>query len=250
MLDISKIRAVTLDLDDTLWPIWPTIERAEKALIAWLHGRAPVTAAVFANPLARLRLREQVVRARPDLGHDMSALRREVIRQGLHESNEDTRLAQGAFEVFFEHRMKVELFADALSSLAFLAQRFPVVALSNGNADVGRVGIGAHFHASLSAHEFGVGKPDPRIFHAAASAAGVQAHEVLHIGDDAALDVIGGLNAGMQTVWVNRANHDWPHALQQGAAPHVTVADLGQLCALLVRVPPASHARSPRAGAG
>ncbi len=242
MLDISKIRAITLDLDDTLWPIWPAIERAEKALSTWLHAHAPVTAAMFASPQARLTLREQVVRARPDLGHDMSALRREVIRQGLRESNEDTRLAEDAFEVFFDHRMKVDLYADALPSLEFLAQRFPVVALSNGNADVGRVGIGAHFHASISAHEFGVGKPDPRIFHAAASAAGVQAHEVLHVGDDAALDVMGGLNAGMQTVWVNRGNHVWmqgkPHDGSHDAMPHATVTDLGQLCTLLARVPP------------
>ena len=27
-LDLSRIRAITLDLDDTLWPIWPTIARA------------------------------------------------------------------------------------------------------------------------------------------------------------------------------------------------------------------------------
>jgi len=229
MLDISKIKAITLDLDDTLWPIWPAIERAEKALSDWLSQHAPVTAALFGNPQTRLTLREQVVRSRPDLSHNMSALRLAVIHQALHQSNEDTRLAQAAFEVFFDHRMKVDLFADALPALVFLAQRFPVVALSNGNADVGRVGIGAHFHASVSAHEFGVGKPDPRIFHAAAAAAGVSAFEVLHIGDDAALDVLGGLNAGMQTVWVNRDNHVWMHE----ATPHTTVTDLGQLCQLL-----------------
>ena len=31
-LELSRIRAITLDLDDTLWPIWPTIERAERVL--------------------------------------------------------------------------------------------------------------------------------------------------------------------------------------------------------------------------
>jgi FMN phosphatase YigB (HAD superfamily) len=30
MLDLAKIKAITIDLDDTLWPIWPVIERAEK----------------------------------------------------------------------------------------------------------------------------------------------------------------------------------------------------------------------------
>ena len=36
MLDPGKIKAISIDLDDTLWPIWPVIERAEKALHDWL----------------------------------------------------------------------------------------------------------------------------------------------------------------------------------------------------------------------
>ena len=229
MLDTSQIRAITLDLDDTLWPIWPTIERAEIALNQWLTQHAPLSAALVAHPASRVALREDVVSARPDLAHDMSALRRELIRLALHRSEEDKSLAEPAFEVFFEHRMKVNLFDDALPALMYLASRFPVVAVSNGNADVHRVGIGAHFHASVSAHEFGVAKPDPRIFQAAALAAGCSASEVLHVGDDAALDVLGALGAGMQTVWVNRDGHAWKHATH----PHATVTDLSQLCQLL-----------------
>ena len=49
MLDLGKIKAITLDLDDTLWPIWPTIERAEKALHDWLSEHAPMTCALFAT---------------------------------------------------------------------------------------------------------------------------------------------------------------------------------------------------------
>ena len=229
MLDLSKIRAIGLDLDDTLWPIWPVIERADAQMQQWLAQRAPKATLVFSDSDARLELREHVVRTRPDLGHDMSALRRECIRLALQRSGEDTTLAEPAFEVFFEHRMRVELFADALPALQFLAQRYPIIAISNGNADVARVGLAEHFAASLSAHQFGVGKPDVRIFHAAAAAAGVRPDEVLHVGDDAELDVLGGLNAGMQTVWVNRAGQLWKHA----NTPHASVVDLHALCRLL-----------------
>lgn len=229
MLDKSKIKAIGLDLDDTLWPIWPTIERAELQLQQWLAQRAPLTASVFSNPASRQELREHVVRSRPDIGHDMSALRLEIIRLGLERSGEDTDHATPAFEVFFEHRMRVDLFEDALPALKFLASRFPIVAISNGNADVERVGIGAHFKASLSAHLFGIAKPDVRIFQAAALAVGVRPDEVLHIGDDAELDVLGGLNAGMQTVWLNRSGQPWVHQPQ----PHLSVTDLRQLCDLL-----------------
>jgi putative hydrolase of the HAD superfamily len=167
---------------------------------------------------------------RPDIGHNLGLLRREIIRLGLQRSGEDTTLVEPAYAVFIAERMRVELFDDARPALAWLAARFPVVAVSNGNADVHHIGLGEFFHAGLSAQEFGVGKPDARIFHAAADAAGVQPHEVLHVGDDAALDVIGGLNAGMQTVWVNRASHDWLH---ESAQPHATVADMRELCVLL-----------------
>ncbi len=131
--------------------------------------------------------------------------------------------------MFFDQRQRVELFDDAHDTLAFLSARYPVVAVSNGNADVHRVGIGHYFKASISAKDFGVPKPDVRIFHAAAQAAQVQPHEVLHIGDDATADAQGALAAGMQAVWLNTAGHDWPHPER----PHATVASLTHLCRLL-----------------
>lgn len=230
MLDATKIKAISLDLDDTLWPIWPVIARAEQALQEWLRPLAPATASFLADAERRLALRREVQQQRPELGHDLRALRQELIRRALQRHGEDPALVAPAYEVFIAERMRVDLYEDARPALAWLAQRFPLVAVSNGNADVQRIGLGEYFHAGFSAQEFGVGKPDARIFHAAARAAGVQAHEVLHVGDDAALDVLGALNAGLQTAWVNRGGHDWLHEAQR---PHATVADMAQLCALL-----------------
>ena len=228
MLDLKIIKAISLDLDDTLWPVWPAIERAEKALENWLGLHAPKSAVVFADPAARHEVRERVMRSRPELRYNLSAVRQEAIRQILVRCGEDPALAEPAFAVFFDERNRVDLFGDALQTLAFMSARFPVVALSYGNADIQRIGLAPYFQASISAQEFGVGKPDPRIFHAAAAAAGVQAHEVLHVGDDAEMDVLGGLNAGMQTVWVNRTGHAWSHDM----APHLTVESLTELCDL------------------
>lgn len=227
MLDTSRIRAITLDLDDTLWPIWPTIARAETALQTWLQTHAPATATLCTDRATLREVREHMVTLRQDLAHDLAALRRESIRLLLQRGGDDTALAEPAFEVFFAERQRVELFADVLPALDFLSARFPLVALTNGNADIDRVGLGHYFKAALTAKDFGVGKPDPRIFHAAAQAAGVAPAHVLHIGDDAQLDGVGGLNAGMQVAWVNREGRDWPHAPLQ---PHVTVAELQALC--------------------
>ncbi|MES2939550.1 MAG: HAD-IA family hydrolase [Pseudomonadota bacterium] len=225
MLDVAKIKAVSLDLDDTLWPIWPTIERAEKALHDWLTRNAPMAAALFSSPGALREIRDHMADSRPELKHDLSALRRESIRLALYRAGEDPLLADEAFAVFFAERQRVTLFDDALPALEFLAARFPLVSVSNGNADLAVVGLAPLFAASISAREFGVGKPDPRIFHAAAGAVDVSPESVLHVGDDATLDVLGALNAGMQAVWLNRGDTMWPHELQ----PHITLAHLGEL---------------------
>lgn len=230
MLNPSRIKAITLDLDDTLWPIWPTIARAEAALTDWLAPRAPATVALLALPEVKRQIRAETEASYAHLAHDLGTLRREAIRLALRRAGDDPALAEPAFEVFFEARHQVELFADALPALEALSARYPLVALSNGNADIQRVGLARYFKGALSAREFGVGKPDARIFHAAAALASVTAEDTLHVGDDAHLDGVGGLGAGMQFAWVNRAGHDWAHGPSQ---PHLTVADLQALVAQL-----------------
>ncbi|MEO5670621.1 MAG: HAD-IA family hydrolase, partial [Ramlibacter sp.] len=213
-LDIARIKAISLDLDDTLWPIWPTIERAEKKLHDWLVDHAPMAAALFSSPSALREIRDYMAANRPDLKSDLSAVRRESIRLALYRADENPLLAEQAFEVFFAERQRVTLFEDAKPALEFLAARVPLISISNGNADVQRVGLGAYFKASISAREFGVGKPDPRIFHAGAGAVDLRPEDVLHVGDDPTLDALGALNAGMQAAWVNRSDHIWPHELE------------------------------------
>jgi putative hydrolase of the HAD superfamily len=228
MFDISRVRAITLDLDDTLWPVWPTIARAEQALSDWLAQHAPATADLASDPEVKKAVRAEINARRADQAHDTSFLRLEAIRAMLLQAGDPGHLAEPAFEVFFAERQRVDLFADALPALAFWSQRYPVVALSNGNADVHRVGIGQYFHASVSAKSMGVAKPDLRIFLAAAEAAGVAPQEVLHIGDDAHADAVGALAAGMQVAWLNREGHDWTHG---DTRPHLEVSDLNALCA-------------------
>lgn len=228
MLDVTRIKAISFDLDDTLWPVWPTIERAEKALQDWLAIHAPMAAALFASPGALREIRDHMTLNRPDLKHDLSAVRRESIRLALYRAGENPLLAEEAFEAFFAERQRVTLFGDAKAALDFLAARFPLVSITNGNADVARCGLGMYFQAAISAREFGVGKPDPRIFHAAAGAVDTMPENILHVGDDATLDALGALNAGMQAAWVNRGDHPWPHEM----TPHVTLASLDELCAL------------------
>ena len=233
MLQVSRIRAISFDLDDTLWPIWPVIERAEKALIAWLTEHAPMTAALFASPTALREIREYmhdvILKTKPEIAHDLSAIRKESIRLALYRAGDDPLLADAAFTAFFAERNRVVFYDDALPAVTALAKRYSLVSLSNGNAQLDRVGLTPYFKAAVSATDFGVAKPDAKIFHEAARRAGVQADEVLHVGDDAALDVVGALDAGMQAVWLNRQDKLWPHEQQ----PTLEIASLAELTALL-----------------
>jgi putative hydrolase of the HAD superfamily len=202
----SSPLALTLDLDDTLWPVWPAIERAEHQLHGWLHEHAPATAQRFDPPALRA-LRNAVEAEHPHWRHDLSSIRRESIARALAMTGHDPQLAGPAFDVFFAARQRVEFFDDALPGLARLAARFPLFAVTNGNADLATIGVAQHFRGSLSSQKLGIGKPDARIFHLACERLGVAPAQVLHVGDDLHLDVHGARDAGLQALWLHRPGH-------------------------------------------
>ncbi len=200
---LRQVIALTLDLDDTLWPVRPPLAAAEKTLADWLVVHAPATATGMA-PGAMLALRAQVAEEHPHWAHDLSAIRLETIRRALRKHGDDPMLAEAAFEAFFETRHRVELYADVLPALERLARRYRLVALSNGNAEIARVGLARFFAGSVSARLHGAAKPDASIFHAACTAAGASPAQVLHLGDDPALDIDGALAAGLHAGWICR----------------------------------------------
>ena len=219
------IRAITLDLDDTLWPIWPTIARAERMLHDWLVERAPRTARRF--PIAAMRaLRETLVAERPAISHDFIAQRRITLERALDASGDDVALASPALDLFTEHRNAVDLYPGVLAALERLAARFPIAALTNGTADLARIGIRQHFVFQIGAREHGVAKPHASIFLSACRCLGVAPGEVLHVGDDPELDVLGAHRAGLRSAWINREALAWP---SHPIAPDFIVRDLDEL---------------------
>lgn len=218
-------RAITLDLDDTLWPIAPAIERAEAALDAWLRAHAPHTAARW--PLdARRRLRDEVDASHPELAHDFTSQRLLTLEIMLRDGGDDAALVPQAFEAYFAARNAVEHYDDTLHALARLSARVPLAAISNGNADLRRIGLMHRFEFQLGAREHGAAKPDASIFRAACERLGFAPADVLHVGDDPALDVVGAARAGLRTCWINRRDARWTHA---GVAPDLQIEQLGAL---------------------
>jgi putative hydrolase of the HAD superfamily len=205
------VRAITLDLDDTLWPIAPVVLRAETVLGQWLRRHAPRTAERF--PLEAMRaLRDEVAREHPHLAHDFTRQRMISLERMLAAAGDDVALAQPAFEAFFAARCDVVHYDDTVDALDRLAARVPLAALSNGNADLVRIGLMDRFAFQLGAREHGAAKPDPSIFHAACARLDVPPAHVLHVGDDIEMDVVGAHRAGLRSCWINRDGRTWPHA--------------------------------------
>ena len=204
------IRAITLDLDDTLWPFAPIGARIEQTLDAFLREHSPQTAAMF--PVEAMRqLRERVFAENAHLLHDLSALRQLTIEHALRQSGGDLALLDAAYAVFYAERNRVEYYPDSLEALARIAARVPVAALSNGNADLARIGLSQHFAFQLGAREHGAAKPEASIFHAACARLGCAHGEVLHVGDHIEMDVAGAARAGLRSCWINREQRRWDH---------------------------------------
>jgi len=202
-------QVLSLDLDDTLWPVAPVIAQAEKTLYAWLQQRYP--AAVREHSIESMRrLRAQVAGRYPTQSHDLSFLRHRALAEQFLATGHPESLADEALEVFFAARNQVELYPDVLPALLRLRKRYRLYALSNGNADLERCGLADHFDGHVTARSAGAAKPDARIFARLLEEAGVAASQVLHVGDDPLADVLGAERAGMGSVWLNRDARAWP----------------------------------------
>lgn len=226
------LRAISFDLDDTLWPVGPVLRHAEQRLHAHLRHHHPRLAQRF-DFQGMLALRERLLSESPDLAKNVTHLRKAVLARAARESGEDEAAMETAFEVFMEARNQVEFYPEVLHVLARLQPHYRLGALSNGNADVARTGLSAYFSFAVSAASVGEAKPHPETFTAAVNAARVQRHELLHVGDDPETDVSGAVLAGVKCVWISRDGNPWPEARFPGLRPDAQVASLTDLPGLL-----------------
>lgn len=223
-----RITTVSLDLDDTLWAIGPVIERAEKRLADWLGERYPSLAGAYVRERV-LEIRTRVVDEHRDRAHDLTFLRREVIARIGRERGHDVDVDR-AFDVFDEARNDLELFPDVRPALEQLRERYRLVAVTNGNANLEKIGIAELFDGCVSARNVGVAKPAAAMFEAAVAAGGGEPATTVHVGDHPEMDVAGAQRAGVAGVWINRNGEDWPADLDQ---PDGVIEDLHGLASLL-----------------
>ena len=220
-----RIEAVVFDLDDTLWPIAPTIRRAETAMREWIGTQVPAVAARWDADTIK-RVRSGLIAANPAMANDVMALRRGTILAAFDELGGTPAQAQQAFECFSAERQKVEFYPDALPALERLAQHFRLGVISNGFADVRAIGIDRWFEAVVSAHEVGVSKPAPAIYTACIERMALTPAAMLYVGDDPHNDVVAPRAIGLRAAWINRSGASWPETLDGSHSPDGVFADL------------------------
>ena len=224
-----SIRCITFDLDDTLWWCGPVIQRAEQRFYGWLQTHYPQIAARY-RPEDLLEHRKRFMREHPHLAHDLTTLRKQWLHGLAEEGGYDATLVEPGFLVYWEARNEVEVFDEAHAMLDMLRQQFRLGAVTNGNADVRRIGIDHYFDFVIRSEDIGQAKPHPEVFAAALAAGGVGAGEAVHVGDDPVRDIEGAAKAGMRTIWVNLRGQDWP---LESVRPTASVTRLSEVVTLI-----------------
>lgn len=229
---LASIRALSFDLDDTLYANPEVIARAELAMQQAITRQLPD----FANNTPKYwhQLRWQLAEQNPEIRHDVSQWRLTALEYGLSTAGISAcaamDIAQYAMDAFLAARTNIQLAPEVGAILQQLAAQFPLVAITNGNANLAKMGIADLFALSLRAGPDGRMKPFPDMFEKAARQLSLPTHQILHIGDHPDSDVVGALNAGCQAAWIDKFCRP---TTRLRVLPHLAINDLSQLLHLL-----------------
>ena len=151
---------------------------------------------------------------------------------------EDEPFALKLAERYILSRQELHVvYRDVLPTLKRYKLRYRMGLLTNGVPDLQRrkikgTGLGRFFDEIIVSGEFGIGKPDRKIFERMLSRFDVKPDSVLVVGDSLKSDVQGAHEVGMKAIWVNRSEE----APDDSIVPDFTVNCLDQLNEIINQV--------------
>lgn len=224
--ELGGYRALLLDMDDTLFDF----HKAQ----AFALSQTLSAFGVSAPPDCLDRFRE----INHQVWHDYEqgrATQEEIRLRRFVMLLDDLRVssdARGISDRFVQLLAQATFLVDgAIEFLDAVQDLVPVGMVSNGLSSVQRprlraTGLEDRFAAVVISEEFGIQKPDPRIFGEAARLLGLApGPELLMVGDSLNSDVRGALMAGLHACWFNIRNTEPDPAI----TPTFTVTSLGEL---------------------
>ena len=231
MNSLTGIKAVTFDVDGTLWDFDRTARFALNQVLAELARRDREAAEVL-NVATFTEIRDRVHEELKGKITDLNEIRRESFKRVLREiGRPNDRLATRLAEVYFEHRDAGRRpFPDVRPALEALQGTYTLGVLSNGNAPPAALGLDGLFDFVVLAQDHGgVEKPDPRLFQIALDRAGCEPQELVHVGDSVENDVAGARAVGVRSVWLNRNGGESTNDV----TPDAEIASLRELAEVL-----------------
>ncbi len=232
---VGQISALTFDLDDTLYDNRQVILRTEQEALSFVQNYHPALKTLQNSEFHRLRqaLRE----TEPDIYHDVTEWRRRAVEQAMLDAgltaSEAALGAEASMAHFAKWRSRIDVPQETHDTLAALAEKWPLVAITNGNAQPELFGMGDYFEFVLRAGPDGRSKPFNDMYHLAAKRLNVPLGEILHVGDDLTTDVAGAIRCGMQACWIKPENADLMQAFDSRLLPHVEISRLASLTTLI-----------------
>jgi putative hydrolase of the HAD superfamily len=241
---LSTIKAISFDLDDTLYSNKPVMQAIEKKMIAYFSGLAIFTHLDNIQPQTLdihfwYHFRRQALLTKPDLVHDVVQVRLVSYRLGFLSlgltETAATQQAQAALDYFIQLRSDFTVPEQSKKFLANLSKKYPLVAISNGNVDTKTLGISQYFkhiyHAGWQADGTLLKqKPAVDMFNVVCKQLAIEPLQLLHVGDCGRADIQGALLAGCQTAWFPCYGVGKPITV----LPHIELNNLSQLEQLLL----------------
>ncbi len=126
-----------------------------------------------------------------------------------------SRDATDELEMYVYEAGETEWLTDLETLLSSLSENYKIALLSNAWLEAPRQtlrdkGYGRWFDAMVCSYDIRIPKPDPRIFQHTINLLEVDASEAVMVGDSKKADIEGGINAGLEAVWVdNEGTGEW-----------------------------------------
>jgi putative hydrolase of the HAD superfamily len=166
---------------------------------------------------------------------DLDAVSRDIVRLAFADTGLDA--IDLAHRIADDYRARRTAFLapypGAIETLeAFRSQGARLALLTNGGArsqraSVERYGLDRFFDCIVIEEEFGVGKPDERVFQHALQACGSDPEATWMVGDNLEADIAPALSLGMHTVWVDGEGGGLP--AEAAIRPHRVVRAIQEL---------------------
>ena len=234
MTALSGIKAISFDVDGTLWDFEGVMWRALEAALREVRRINPEgTEGLTTDYLDQA----WVVERDRQWGTitDLVELRYDAMRRAFADiDTPDYSLAKRATDAYVEERNRNNVpFDDVVPGLEALRGTYSLGTLTNGSMRPKRLGLEKFFDfIVMSVEHGGIEKPDPRIFEIAVREARCEPHELLHVGDHIEYDVQGANDAGVRSVWLNRNGESFT----KGVKPDLEVTSLRELTDALLSV--------------